>query len=1350
MTRLKRWTLYFATTLAVILILSAIAGLMVLRSDRFREYLQQRIVSEIEKATGGRAELGRLSVDWKSMNAQVAPLVLHGKEAPGEPPLLQVDSATLGLRIISVMEKKVDLASLRVEKPQVRIVVYPDGSTNIPGPPARSEKIWSEELLNLAVREYEFNDGLLEYDNRKIPLNLRGEHLRAHLTYDAGTPSYRGEISSDGLRVTPPGLGPIETKMSAVFALEKSRIVFSRLQIATKESSADLAGTLEDLRAPHGTLSIIGSGAVAELVRLFKLPIDPTGSAVLDGKLSISFGDPFDFGITGRVTARGLRYRHERLNVEGAEMRGNIELSQDDLVVRNMTVQALGASITGQAKLDHWRQFDVEGTIAGLDLRRAVGILTARPVAWNGTLTGRFAASATVGQTNATVRANLAITPVAGGSPLQGQIDAAYDQATGTLALGSSAIATPATRVELSGTLGPDTSKQTLRVRLRTTDLNDLLPALAMVEDKPPSEMPLLKLKNGSAAIDGTVTGPLDDPHFVGQATVSNGEVQGYAFDRFAGEIDATLREIQASQVVLGRGITEVTGSAKLTAREGSFEDATVTSQLSIRNAALGDLVREAGSSLAITGMGSAALSLSGTVRRPEVDAAIDVQGISAFDEKIDRARANVRYTPGSVDLSNGIASTGPAEARFSGSYRFPTGDWKTGDAVFDVLSQNLDLSRIEHLTRSAYPAEGVLAGRLRGTAKIENGVFRLTAATADLTAPRLVMAQREIRGVTLTAETKGTELTARASGQVLESMIQANGAWQLEGDSPGKATVSFSRLSIDSLHQLVMAGIPTAERPEAPPVEGFLEGGASITLALQNLRGFQALVTLDPVQVNPRPSQALKLGVQPQDVILKNSQPVVADVTINGATLRSAKFTGRDTNITASGTIPFTAGSNANLALDGDINLAILQLVNPDLLASGKATVQTTIRGNLQDPLVNGHLDLSHASVFLKDVPYGVDDVGGRILFDSSALPQYGRRNRATIDGKLTAQTLGGKVDVTGNVDFGSSTLIYRLQAQAAQVRVRAPEDLSTTFDADLSLTGSSDASTLSGTVTVNRAVFNPRGDLGQLLAQLSQSVPAPTPNDYLRGTHFDVRIRTSPNFQIETSLTRDVEAEAELTLRGTPLRPVVLGTISVNQGEVQFLGTKYIIDRGEIRFFNTVKIEPSFDMDLTTKLKGVTVTITFSGTMQKPKLNYSSDPPLQSSEIIALLAVGRDPSLGSSLTAFGNSTGGTAGFTEAGSGLLGQAFNAQLSSRLQRFFGASHVKIDPTLTGVDNLPQARLTLEQQVSKDITMTFITNLNRTQEQLVRVQWDFNRNWSAIAVRDPSGLFGIDFQYRKRF
>jgi translocation and assembly module TamB len=587
--------------------------------------------------------------------------------------------------------------------------------------------------------------------------------------------------------------------------------------------------------------------------------------------------------------------------------------------------------------------------------------------------------------------------------------------------------------------------------------------------------------------------------------------------------------------------------------------------------------------------------------------------------------------------------------------------------------------------------------------------------------------------------------MTVRAGGNILESTVEANGKWRLEGDAPGEATVKFSRLSIDSLHDLAMLG-RKGDRPDAPPFEGFVQGGATITLPLQKPESFRAKVTLETVQLNPRPSQTLRLGVQQQDVILKNSQPLVVDVTNDRAQLSPAQLTGRNTNVSVEGAIPFRGSAGADFSVRGNIDLVILQLVNRDLAAKGVANLQISIRGNLQDPNVNGRLQLSKASLSYSDLPYVVDNAEGSIAFD---------RNRATIE-KLTAETSGGTITFTGSLDFGAAldsgtALVYRLQAEARRVRVRLPQDLSTTFDASLRLTGASDASTLSGSVILNRASFNPRSDLFALLTQASAPALVPTePNEYLQGMRFDVRIQSASNFQVETSLTRDLESDVDLRLRGSPLQPVLQGTVTVSQGELQVLGTKYTINRGDIRFLNPVKIEPTVDLDLETKLRGVTVNVTLSGTPNNPKMNWSSDPPLQQSEIIALLTAGRDPTLVGNQVAPGVTTSGSSTFAAAGTGLVGQALNAQLSSRLQRFFGATRVKIDPTLLGVDNLPQARLTWEQQVSKDVTLTYITNLNRTQEQLIQVQVDLDKNWSMIMLRDPNGIFGIDFQYRKRF
>ena len=78
------------------------------------------------------------------------------------------------------------------------------------------------------------------------------------------------------------------------------------------------------------------------------------------------------------------------------------------------------------------------------------------------------------------------------------------------------------------------------------------------------------------------------------------------------------------------------------------------------------------------------------------------------------------------------------------------------------------------------------------------------------------------------------------------------------------------------------------------------------------------------------------------------------------------------------------------------------------------------------------------------------------------------------------------------------------------------------------------------------------------------------------------------------------------------------------------------------------------------------------------------------------------------------------------------------------------THLKIDPMLQGVENVPQARLTLEQQISRQVTITYVTNLSRTAEQIFRLEWALNREYSLVAVRDENGLFGVDIQYKKRF
>jgi translocation and assembly module TamB len=251
------------------------------------------------------------------------------------------------------------------------------------------------------------------------------------------------------------------------------------------------------------------------------------------------------------------------------------------------------------------------------------------------------------------------------------------------------------------------------------------------------------------------------------------------------------------------------------------------------------------------------------------------------------------------------------------------------------------------------------------------------------------------------------------------------------------------------------------------------------------------------------------------------------------------------------------------------------------------------------------------------------------------------------------------------------------------------------------------------------------------------------------VRGIQFDVRIDSAQNLEVVTTLTRNIQVEANLRLRGNVEHPILLGNVSVTEGEIDFFGNRYTINRGEVSFLNPARIAPVLNMDLETRVRGITVDITFAGPLDKLSFSYRSDPPLESNQIIALLAVGREPAGPGALA--GSTVATNTSYLATGTNqILQQAITAPTSGRLQRFFGVSHIKIDPQLTDITSVPQARLTLEQQISRDITLTYITNLSRTSEQVVRIEWSLSRHWSVVAVRDENGLFGIDFQYRKTF
>jgi translocation and assembly module TamB len=256
-----------------------------------------------------------------------------------------------------------------------------------------------------------------------------------------------------------------------------------------------------------------------------------------------------------------------------------------------------------------------------------------------------------------------------------------------------------------------------------------------------------------------------------------------------------------------------------------------------------------------------------------------------------------------------------------------------------------------------------------------------------------------------------------------------------------------------------------------------------------------------------------------------------------------------------------------------------------------------------------------------------------------------------------------------------------------------------------------------------------------------LSVSNPA-SPLNNLR---LDVHIVSAPELTVQTSLAK-LSGDADLRLRGTGAQPVLLGRVNINEGDINLGGQKYHLERGDITFANPTRIDPILDLEATTRVRDFDITIGLHGTMEKLTTTYRSDPPLSSDDIIALLAFGRTQEEG--YIATGRSSTGGLG-EGAGNLVLGQAINQAVSNRVSKLFGVSSIRINPSVGGPDNNPNARLTVEQQVSSNVTLTYITNLTQAAQQVIQFEYNINSQLTLQAIRDENGVVSFDLLIRKR-
>ena len=1369
MTRRKRLVWRIAAGLAALLLMAVVAGFFIVRSAWFYEKVRTRIVTTVETATGGRAEIGTFRFDWSRMRAEVTGFVIHGTEPAGKPPLFRAKSAAVGLKIISILKRDVDIAYLDVVQPQVYLMVGPDGRTNVPEPKVHTKPGAPpvQTILKLAIGRFALQQGEFEVESRgKTPFNIRGQNLNTNLLYDLTGPRYRGEISIQPLDVAWSDFKPLPAGLTVALTVEQNRIAITSGRLTTGASRIGFSGTIENLASPYGAFDYDATIAVPEATKVLHIEelhhgtVQLTGQATWSGSSAfaatgrlkgweVAFRDSTirlaDFRLDGAVTlgpkgvdVTGLQLAGNYLTDGGKAAVGgrvaNATVRGKDINLRGVALAVFGGTFQGDGSILDLRRYNVTGEITGIEVRPMVAMYSPYRLPWNARTSGPVHVEGEFRRKEQLLAsATFAVAPGPESAPVHGQIAIVYQARDRIVQVGHSAVTLPSSHLEFSGALG-----RRMMVHLDTRDLDDLLPAIGETADMLPARL------TGTAVFDGSVTGDLEEPQIAGHVRVTGIEYGGETYDSLEADAEVSPQNIRLRRAVAARGALRAQFDMALGLERWKIVDASPFSgSATVRGAPVPELIALAGKKdLPVTGTLTASAQASGTVGEPHFAADLDVTRGSVRDEPFDRFTAHLDYTNSVIELTQGQLNAGEGRATLSATYRHPPGRFDSGRLHAEVNTNGRPLDQVRSIQSEFPGVKGTVqvaaAGDFDITPAAGGGAsFRLTALNADVTAHALQLDTQSLGDAHLLVTTQAGVLRGHLESNLANSEVRGDGQWRLEGDYPGTATITFAKVDLAQLKTWLAP--PSDGSPS--PLVGSAEGELRVDGPLLQKKLLKATLRIPKFEIGPAPQGSVPAG----QLLLHNSGPISVSLANDVITVDSARLTGPASDFSITGKVTLQPKSALDLRVNGHMDLGLVHDFNNDFTSSGTVVADATVRGSLSNPLVNGRMQFQKAAFSLESLPNGLSNANGVIVFTSD----QNTGTRATIQ-SFSADTGGGKLDLFGFAGYSDGQDIFRIHARAREVRIRYPEGVSTIANASLNLTGSTEHSMLEGTVTIVRTGFNPDADSSSLLAKSAEPVQTPSARTGLvGGLNFDVQITTAPDVQFQSSLTQDIQMEANLRLRGTFSNPAVLGRINITQGQLTFFGTKYTINQGTVSFFNPVRLEPILDVDLETKANGIDVTLNVSGPFNKPKLTPRSDPPLQFNEIVALLATGRSPT--SDPTRLAQESTAPQSWQQMGaSALLGQAIASPVAGRLQRFFGVSRLRIDPTISGVENNPQARLSLEQQVTQDITFTYITNVTSSNPQVVRVEWAFAKKWSVVALREENGLFGLDFFFKKRF
>ncbi len=1304
--------LWAVAVAAGILALSWTGFEAVTRSEWLAERARAALAREIGDAAGLAVSIREVRLLDERLSFEVAGLEVRSGTDPGLAPLVAIPEASVKLGWRTILGGGLVIDRLSVRDPVVSLSASESFRPRLHFPEPRSE--WPR----LIVRQFDVSGGEFVWNGHPLAAEFSGSQLSAQVSLDPGQERYSVEASfSDPQWGDVAAEGRPQGSASISAALGRESVEILDATVRTKAFIISARASLRDPHSPRlecGYSAIVAAGPLAE-----RLGMEQAG---LSGALQAEGHIEWDLA-SDRVVHEGT------LNAKAvatlwldtqAELAAEFAGTRDGLQLTVLDGSVLGGTIEGSLDVrDLWEepQAAASGTVTGIEVASVGPAVGMGGVPWGGLLD---VAVSSTGSRASGLTSDLELAfragDAAGDFAFDGSGTARLSSADGRLTIDSLKASSTALRVDLSGTLEA-TGSVGLDIRADIPSGAALATVLAAVY--PGANLPR-EVPDGTYSFQGhmlSAPDSLSPSTLEGGITVHDFRFGGERWERLEGRGTITAEGLTIRHGALSDGAGRVALSGRIPWSSGGDLELKV----SAAGMGAGKLSRASGFGLPIDGALSMELQLSGTRESPQARSTVQVTDPTFFQERFEALDTEILYGPEGFELRQGTLARGDSEVLASAKVTPRSGDFE-----IDLASNHWPLAEFDAVRELAPGLTGSVRFEVRGSGRV--GASQLLGGLQmegswDVTGLRRDGVDfGQLRGE-LRSGRNLESVEFDLSGEVFDGTVEGIAAfWHVE---PRRYSGNIGYRDLDVSQLLSALGLPGGA------VQATVTGQADFDGDAENRGAFNLNGTVDRAE--------LRLPREGRDpAVITNPLPMRWSLRDGAIQLDSMTMSGPGTEFEVDGAVAVTGARELDLALHATFDLELAGPFAEGIDAAGDVGVALQAGGTLEEPLVEGSIEVAGASLRAPAIPFRLSNLQGQLQLQGSQIRVA----------DLQAESGGGTVRFGGAVVYRDAGLEYRLSAQVDDSRINIPASVSSVIDGEFTLAGAGRRSILEGNVLISRMSMADDLSFAGLFESLAprlvgqESIPA------LQEMQVNIHIGAVSHLPVETSLVRDAEADFDLDVVGTLANPSIMGAIGIPKGEIRMLGTHYTISRGGIRFVNPLQTEAVLDVELETRIRDVDIALVLSGPAQSIAVSYRSDPPLPFHELVDLVAIGKEPTRDPSIASQRRIAQQSLVQTGADN-LLSQALSRPVSRRLQRFFGVSRLKVDPQIGGLEANPGARISTEQQITDDITLTYSYDLSSAQQQAIRVEWSPSRQWSFIVTRDQNGLVGSDVLYKVR-